>query len=157
MRHTRGGASLAAINPRSRRSPPTTIPKDYSMPQIIVTEPTPTAHPKVVALPPRAAAELAGSENEDQLAAEWLYAWAYNALQPGRDSLAARITSGAPRQASRQRATRDPASDRPARTLTSNPRQRAAGRRRELDRGAGRLRAIAGGRTVTVNDALRSH
>jgi hypothetical protein len=113
------------------------------MPQIIVKEPHPTAHSKAVTLADRAAPDLAGSDTEDQLDAAWLYAWAYNALQPGCDSLAARITNGALRQALQQRATRHPASGRSARTFT--------------DRGAGRLRAIAGGRTMTVNDALRSN
>jgi len=40
---------------------------------------------------------LADGDTDDQIAAAWLYAWAYDALRPRRDSLAARITNGAAR------------------------------------------------------------
>jgi hypothetical protein len=35
---------------------------------------------------------LARAEMDDQIAAAWLYAWAYDAVRPPRDDLAARIT-----------------------------------------------------------------
>jgi hypothetical protein len=38
---------------------------------------------------------LAGADSDDQIAAAWLYAWAYDAICPTRVELAARITSGA--------------------------------------------------------------
>lgn len=53
---------------------------------------------------------LARADNDDQLAAGWLFAWAYDAVRPRRDDLAARITSGAPRDRTpARRLTRDPA------------------------------------------------
>jgi hypothetical protein len=48
-----------------------------------------------ITLVERATPLLARDDAEDQIAAAWLYAWAYNALRPRRDSLAARITDGA--------------------------------------------------------------
>ena len=53
-----------------------------------------SAHPDGK-LAERATPLLARGDAEDQIAAAWLYAWAYNALRPRRDSLAARITDGA--------------------------------------------------------------
>ena len=36
---------------------------------------------------------LARRDTEDQIAAAWLYAWAYDAIRPPRDELAARVTT----------------------------------------------------------------
>ena len=36
---------------------------------------------------------FAGRETDDQVAAAWLFAWAYDVVRPGPDDLAARITS----------------------------------------------------------------
>ena len=38
---------------------------------------------------------LADGDSDDQIAAAWLYAWAYDAIRPRHDELAARNTSGA--------------------------------------------------------------
>jgi hypothetical protein len=64
------------------------------MPQIIVQAHTPEGTPGAVPLAERPA-PLARNDTDDQLAAEWLYAWAYNALRPPHDRLAARIANGA--------------------------------------------------------------
>jgi len=40
---------------------------------------------------------LARGETDDEIAAAWLYAWAYDAVRPPRDDLAARITNRAVR------------------------------------------------------------
>ncbi len=103
------------------------------MPQIIVQAHTPEGTPGAVTLAERPAL-LARSDTDDQLAAEWLYAWAYNALRPRRDSLAARITNGAaPDHALKRRVTRDAASDQSVKTITSKTHNRAARRRRDVD------------------------
>jgi hypothetical protein len=58
-----------------------------------------SAHPDgtlaAITLAERATPLLPRDDAEDQIAAAWLYAWAYNALRARRDSLAARITDGA--------------------------------------------------------------
>jgi hypothetical protein len=121
-----------------------------------------SAHPDgtLAAITPaeRATPLLARDDAEDQIAAAWLYAWAYNALRPRRDSLAARITDGAkPDHAPTQRATRDPAIDRSVETITSKPQNRAARRRRELDpdRDTGRLLQASGARrSLILGDTL---
>ena len=46
---------------------------------------------------------LAGADTDDQLAAAWLFAWAYDAIRPRPDDLAARITTRSARDRTRER------------------------------------------------------
>ena len=111
-----------------------------------------SAHPDGT-LAERATPLLARGDAEDQIAAAWLYAWAFNALRPRRDSLAARITDGAkPDHAPTQRATRDRPVGRDDHKQAAEPGRAQATRARSRSRHGA---ATAGERSPTKLDPVR--
>jgi hypothetical protein len=99
------------------------------------------------------AAFLAGADTDDEIAAAWLYAWAYDAIRPPRDDLAARVTSRAVRHHAPQpgvifAAAIDRPADRTPKIAPGGPRSRpraaSHGRIATVDAvGGGRQREVA--------------